>query len=216
MKSARFMLLLMAISFSCFSQVNVALLHQLIDNSRSEHSRQSALRDKQGLSAAAEQSNNLQQGWLKTTYRNNAKRFSAIGLTIDAVQIGQEALPLISKIAADQRTVLSLCADDPLLIVLAMDTQADLVDRSVKLLNYLYGISLSIGQINAMARADRRILSGFVVSELRTISLMLSGLSTTLKSAGKKFHSRGPIFSDTGKKERQLIDQILSRIKQLK
>ena len=216
MKSARIMLLLMAISFSCFSQVNVALLHQLIDNSRSEHSRQSALRDKQGLSAAAEQSNNLQQGWLKTTYRNNAKRFSAIGLTIDAVQIGQEALPLISKIAADQRTVLSLCAADPLLIVLAMDTQADLVDRSVKLLNYLYGISLSIGQINAMARADRRILSGFVVSELRTISLMLSGLSTTLKSARKKFHSRGPVFSDTSKKERQLIDQILSRIKQLK
>ena len=216
MKSARIMLLLMAIGFSCFSQVNVALLHQLIDNSRSEHSRQSALRDKQGLSAAAEQSNNLQQGWLKTTYRNNAKRFSAIGLTIDAVQIGQEALPLISKIAAEQRTVLSLCADDPLLIVLAMDTQADLVDRSVKLLNYLYGISLSIGQINAMARADRRILSGFVVSELRTISLMLSGLSTALKSAGKKFHSHGPIFSDTGKKERQLIDQILSRINQLK
>jgi hypothetical protein len=210
------MLLLMAINFSCFSQVNVALLHQLIDNSRSEHSRQSELRDKQGLSAASEQSNNLQQGWLKATYRNNAKRFSAIGLTIDAVQIGQEALPLISKIAAEQRTVLSLCADDPLLMVLAMDTQADLVDRSVKLLNYLYGISLSIGQINAMARADRRILSGFVVSELRTISLMLSGLSTALKSAGKKFHSRGSIFSDTGKKERQLIDQILSRIKQLK
>ena len=216
MKSARIMLLLMAISFSCFSQVNVALLHQLIDNSRSEHSRQSELRDKQGLSAASEASNNLQQGWLKTTYRNNAKRFSAIGLTIDAVQVGQEALPLITKIAAEQRTVLSLCADDPLLIVLAMDTQADLVDRSVKLLNYLYGISLSIGQINAMARADRRILSGFVVSELRTISLMLSGLSTTLKSAGKKFHSRGPIFSDTGKKERQLIDQILSQIRQLK
>ncbi|RZJ90905.1 MAG: hypothetical protein EOO20_06715 [Chryseobacterium sp.] len=216
MKAAIMVFLLIPVSFPCFSQLNVALLHQLVDNSRSEHSRQIGLRDKQAVSAASEQSNNLQQGWLKTTYRNNAKRFSAIGLTIDAVQIGQEALPLISKIAAEQRTILSLCADDPLLIVLAMDTQADLVDRSIKLLNYLYGISLSIGQINAMERADRRILSGFVVSELRTISLILSGLSTTLKSARKKFHSRGPIFSDTGKKEKLLIDQILSRIKQLK
>lgn len=208
--------LLIPVSFPCFSQLNVALLHQLVDNSRSEHSRQIGLRDKQGLSAASEQSNNLQQGWLKTTYRNNAKRFSAIGLTIDAVQIGQEALPLIGKISEDQMKLISLCKDNPVLIFLAAETQKDLVERSAKLLKYLYGISLSIGQINAMPRADRLILSGFVVSELRSISIILSGLCRTLKASKPVFAPPAVLFPDAAIKDRELITRILSRIHQLR
>lgn len=99
-------LLLWLAGLPSIAQLNVALLHQLIDNSRTENLHQVELRDRQALSAASEETNNKQQSWLKDTYRNNAKRFSALGLTITVVQIGMEALPLIGRISQDQQEVL--------------------------------------------------------------------------------------------------------------
>ncbi len=198
------------------AQLNVALLHQLINNSRSENVHQNELRDKQTLAAATEQANSSQQSWLKETYRNNAKRFSALGLTINAVQIGLEALPVIDKIVQDQQQILLLCRDHPGLMPLAVESQVDIVDKSEKLLRYLYGLSLSIGQINAMSPADRHILAGFVVQELRTISLLLSGLKATLKNARVNLHAISPAFSDAVLKDKQLAGRILSQIKHLK
>jgi hypothetical protein len=209
-------LLLWLAGLPSIAQLNVALLHQLIDNSRTENLHQVELRDRQALSAASEETNNKQQSWLKDTYRNNAKRFSALGLTITVVQIGMEALPLIGRISQDQQEVLSLCRHHPGLIPLAVETQVDLVEKSDKLLRYLYGISLSIGQINAMSRADRHILSTFVVDELRNISLLLSGLKLTLRNASVQFRSVNPGFFDVVRKDKALANKILLQIKQIK
>lgn len=209
-------LLLWLAGLPSIAQLNVALLHQLIDNSRTENLHQVELRDRQALSAASEETNNKQQSWLKDTYRNNAKRFSTLGLTITVVQIGMEALPLIGRISQDQQEVLSLCRHHPGLIPLAVETQVDLVEKSDKLLRYLYGISLSIGQINAMSRADRHILSTFVVDELRNISLLLSGLKLILRNASVQFRSVNPGFFDAVRKDKALANEILLQIKQIK
>jgi len=209
-------LLLWLAGLPSIAQLNVALLHQLIDNSRTENLHQVELRDRQALSAASEETNNKQQSWLKDTYRNNAKRFSALGLTITVVQIGMEALPLIGRISQDQQEVLSLCKHHPGLIPLAVETQVDLVEKSDGLLRYLYGISLSIGQINAMSRADRHILSTFVVDELRNISLLLSGLKFILRNASVQFRSVNPGFFDAVRKDKALANEILLQIKQIK
>ena len=209
-------LLLWLAGLPSIAQLNVALLHQLIDNSRTENLHQVELRDRQALSAASEETNNKQQSWLKDTYRNNAKRFSTLGLTITVVQIGMEALPLIGRISQDQHEVLSLCKHHPGLIPLAVETQVDLVEKSDKLLRYLYGISLSIGQINAMSRADRHILSTFVVDELRNISLLLSGLKLILRNASVQFRSVNPGFFDAVRKDKALANEILLQIKQIK
>ena len=97
-----------------------------------------------------------------------------------------------------------------------METQVDLVEKSDKLLRYLYGISLSIGQINAMSRADRHILSTFVVDELRNISLLLSGLKLILRNASVQFRSLNPGFFDAVRKDKALANEILLQIKQIK
>ncbi|MFC3560178.1 hypothetical protein [Pedobacter jamesrossensis] len=199
----------------CPAQINVALLHQLIDNSKSEHSRQINLRDKQAISSGVENLNALQAGKLKTTYQDLRKKFSAVGMGIETLQIGMEALPLLKQISADQSTIISLCLSKPALALLSIETQADLVDRAQLLLRYMYGLALSSGELGAMSRSDRAMLTDFVVSELRAISQVLSGLKRTLQAlhALDVNNTRG--LSDMFERDKQISRDILSKIKQL-
>lgn len=198
------------------AQINVALLHQLVDNSRSEHSRQTDLKERQAISSANEEVNRSQASQLKTTYRNIQKKFSALGMAIEAVQIGMEAVPLVNHILSHQEKLISLCKQVPALSPLVIEGQLDFADRSQMLLRYLYGLALTIGDLNAMSRSDRQILSGFVVSELRSISLNLSGLLNTLNAAKRKIKPEIVFFSDAAQKDKQLAASILSRLKQLR
>jgi len=216
MKSLIFILLLVHYYLSGFTQTNVALLHQLVDNSKSEHARQVELRGQQTRVSGYEAINSVQTGKLKDTYRNVQKKFSSLGLAIEAVEIGLEALPLVSKIAQDEQLLISLCRQHPVLFSLVISSQIDLADRAQMLLRYLYGLSLSIQDLNAMSRSDRIMLSSFVVDELRVISLTLSGMIRTISASKRKTKFTLPLFGDAVRRDKQIISDILSRVKQLK
>ncbi|WP_316806846.1 hypothetical protein [Pedobacter agri] len=210
-----FIPLLMLMWTSSLAQINVALLHQLVDNNRSEYSRQTELRGKQAISTATEEINRSQASQLKTTYRNIQKKFSAAGMVIEGVQIGMEAIPLVDKISGDQQRLMQLLRDSPGLSLLAIESEIDFADRSQMLLRYLYGLILSAGELSAMSRSDRQMLSSFVISELHSISLNLSGLVNALLAAKRNIKPAGKLFSDAGKRDKQLASTILSRLKQI-
>lgn len=210
-----FIPLLMLMWTSSLAQINVALLHQLVDNNRSEHSRQTELRGKQAISTATEEINRSQASQLKTTYRNIQKKFSAAGMVIEGVQIGMEAIPLVDKISGDQQRLMKLLRESPGLSLLGIESEIDFADRSQMLLRYLYGLILSAGELSAMSRSDRQMLSSFVISELHSISLNLSGLVNALLAAKRNIKPAGKLFSDAGKRDKQLASSILSRLKQI-
>lgn len=200
----------------CLAQINVTLLHQLIDNSKSEHSRQTMLRDRQATSSAVEALNAMQAGKLKTTYQALRKKFSALGMGIEAMQIGLEALPVLKQISTDQSAIVSLCAGQPALVLLSIETQTDLVDRAQLILRYMYGLALSSGALGAMSRSDRAMLTDFVVSELRTISLILSGLRRSLQAMNTSDLKNGRGLLDMVERDKQISRDILLKVKQLK
>jgi len=210
-----FISLLVLIWTGSLAQINVALLHQLVDNSRSEHSRQTELRGKQAISSATEEINRSQASQLKTTYRDIQKKFSAVGMAIEGIQIGMEAIPLVDKISADQQKLIQLLRASPGLSLLAISSEIDFADRSQMLLRYLYGLILSAGELNAMSRSDRQMLTSFVISELHSISLNLSGLVNALTAAKRKIKPAAKLFSDAGMRDKQLASSILSRLKQI-
>ena len=203
-------------SMLCSAQINVALLHQLIENSKSEHSRQTSLRDKQGISTSIEGLNASQSGRLKSVYQDLRKKFSAVGMAIESLQISTQALPLLKQISADQLAIVSLCSQKPALALLAVDTQVDLVDRSQLLLRYIYGLALSTGELGAMSRSDRAMLISFVLGELRGISVILSGLKVSLMALDAMSERPEAGFSNMLDRDLKLSENILLKVKQLK
>lgn len=200
------------LSLYCNAQLNVTLLHQLVGNSKTEHGKQTDARDRQFEATANEEVNKTLMVRLKNTYRDIHSRFKTLGLAIDAAQIGIEAYPLINDIAQSQETIFRFCKDDPVLSILAIQAEMDTGDRAYGLLNFLYGIALSIGDINQMKQSDRKLLFSHVLNELRLIAGASRGLAVSLSYSSRKkaLNALNP-FADFINTDKALVESILRR-----
>ena len=199
------------------AQINVQLLHQLVAESKSEHSKQEEAKNKQAITSANEEVNRSQMSKLKTKYRELQSRFQTLALAIDAAQIGLQAAPVISEIVRQQRLIFQYAGNDPLLIVLAYNAEIDMADRAYLLSNYLYGLVLTFGDLNQMKSSDRRILFGHVLTELRRIAGASRGLAATMHYASQKgsLQAINP-FQDFINEDKRLVEDILRKMDALK
>jgi len=199
-----------------WAQINIALLHQLVSESKSEHSLQSRARDNQAASTLAEEFHSASMGSLKNTYREIRSRFSLLGNAAAFLQTGLEARPLIGEIHQGESELIGLCSDDPALIPLVAVAQADLARRAEMLLRFLYGIILSTGDLGQMSQSGRRLLFAHVINELRSIHGSLKGLCLVARAAKEKYQLKKSPFSGFVDRDRSLIENILQRVKTLK
>ncbi|MGB3108287.1 hypothetical protein [Sphingobacterium siyangense] len=215
-------LLILVITILCFSayahaQLNVELLHQLVQHSKDEHDRQTTARSRQAVTSANEEVNRSKMDELKQKYRNLQDRFHMLSLAIDASQIALQASPLISKIIENQDRIIRLASDDPLLIAMAYQTEIDIADKAYMLSRYLYALAISLGDLNQMKASDRKLLFGHVIRELRMIEGTSHGLAVNMFYSGrKKMLSAMNPFGGFINRDRELVNDILAKLKQMK
>ena len=196
------------------AQVNVALLHQLVEESKSEYNLQKEARDKQENNAINEEVNKSLVKTVKEKYRTVQERFAKLSIVIDAIGIGTTAEPLINSIINNQQQIVYYCQQDPALLLFALETEKVFVDRSYSLLNYLIGLSASIGVINQMKVSERRILFQHIIDELREIN----GISyTTSKYLQRHLQTRFGVDPYIGyvSTEMALVEEIIQNAKTL-
>lgn len=216
----RSLVLLLSVIF-CFArsyaQVNVELLHQLVSESKSENSKQKDVRTTQATVTASETINRSQMTSLKSSYRDVHNRFNTLGLVINAAEIGLEAQPIVDEIIAQQTLIIRQAENNPLLMLLAANSEIDLANQAQLLINYVFGIVLSIGDINQMKASDRKMLFSYVLSELRRIDGASRGLATALANFNKQLHGKAVNpFSGFINQDQTLVDDIMSKAKALK
>lgn len=192
------------------AQLNVQLLHQLVSESQTEYDKQTEAKNKQAVTSANEEVNRSEMGKFKTRYRELQSRFKTLGLVFDAAQIGLQATPIVNEIIRQQGLIFQLAGQDPLLITLAYQTEVDLSDQAYRLSQYMYALMISIGDLNQMKISDRRMLFGYVLTELRRIEGTSKGLAANLYYANRKrvINSLNP-FSEFVNQDKYLIDNIL-------
>jgi hypothetical protein len=209
--------LFLARSSGAFAQVNVELLHQLVAESKSEHSIQEDARTKQAAVDANESVNKSKMTDLKSIYRNVQSRFHTLGLVISAAQVGLEAEPIVDEIVNQQGIIVQQCRQNPVLTVLAIDSESDLADQAHLLINYIYGLILSFGDVNQMKASDRKMLFEYVVTELRRIDGASRGLSRSLINFNNQLRgkSNNP-FSGFVNRDKSMVDDIMRNAAALK
>ena len=212
--------LLLILSLSCclphFSkaQLNIELLHQLVEHSKQEYDRQQSLLNTQTLSTTNQEINNQQTATLKSRYREIKGRFQVLGSVLLALNTSLESTRLVEQIIQEQARILLYVKDDPSNIILASNSQVEFINKAQQLFKYIIGLMMSFGEINQMKQSDRRILYAHIITELRNVLTISRSLANSLYYASliKKLNSQSS-FSDFINEDKRIVERILSKIK---
>lgn len=215
MKRLIIFLLVGFITLQANAQLNVPLLHQLVDNSKSENKRQVEVKTEQRNSTTMEESNRGLMKQVKTKYRTLQERFAKMSIVFDAANIGVTATPLVREIIKQQQVIVTYAQSDPVLLPIVLDSEVIFVTRANSLVNYLIGLCATVGDINQMKVSDRRILFQHIIEELKTISYLSGGVARTLQAAVIRNKGSDP-FSDYVNREMGVVDEIMNNAKILK
>jgi hypothetical protein len=215
MKRLIIFLLVGFITLQANAQLNVPLLHQLVDNSKSENKRQVEVKTEQRNSTAMEESNRGLMKQVKTKYRTLQERFAKMSIVFDAANIGVTATPLVREIIKQQQVIVTYAQSDPVLLPIALDSEVIFVTRANSLVNYLIGLCATVGDINQMKVSDRRILFQHIIEELKTISYLSGGVARTLQAVVIRNRGSDP-FLDYVNREMGVVDEIMNNAKILK
>ena len=167
-------------------------IHQLVSESQSENKLQVKARDQQLVVDANEQANLTLLDKLKKTYRELQQRYNTLGTAIDLADIGIYATPMVSRIVSNQTQIVQLVQKNPALIGIGYQSALQFATQAKSLVNYVTGLSLSLGDVNQMKASDRKILFDYVISELSKIQdlsgnmlsmMQYSSLASLLRAA---------------------------------
>jgi hypothetical protein len=217
-------IIIMHLVFGCFvgsqgqqKALNIPGIHQLVSDSKTENEKQKVARERQSLTLLNEQANRTMLARLKNSYREIQGRFNLIGTAMVAMDIGLKAVPIVQGITDDQVKFYELARENPALLLLVYQTEAEFFSRSKDLLSFLVGLTVSIGAVNQMKVSDRKILFDFFLAELSKLRALSSGLLNMISYGNMKavFTRLNP-FSDYINTDRSLIEDIIQNAKYLK
>jgi len=154
--------------------LNIPVLHQLVSASESENKLQVQAKNQQALTTANEQANLTLLAQLKTTYRNIQQRYNTLGTAINLAHIGIYATPMVNRIISNQAQIIRQVQTNPSLVAIGFQSALQFASQAQSLVAYVTGLTLSLGDVNQMRPADRKILFDYILSELSNIQ-QLSG-----------------------------------------
>jgi hypothetical protein len=204
----------------CFAQVStidVIGMHQLIDESKSEHTKQVDARNNQATVNANEAANLTLLARLKNVYRTVQQRYNALGTAITAVDIGLEAKPMVTQIINYQSQIIALAEKNPAIIALGYQTEIEFVEKAESLIGYVTGLTLSIGDVNQMKASDRKMLFDYVIYQLSRIQQLSGNMLILLQynNLASVLKALNP-FQSYINQDKSMINNILQNAKYLK
>jgi hypothetical protein len=199
------------------STLDIAGIHQLVDQSTAENKLQVKARNQQAINDANEQSNLTLLAKLKNTYRTLQQRYNALGTAINIADIGIQATPMVEHIIDYQRQIIQLAEKNPAIIALGYQTEIEFVEKAKNLVSYIIGLSLCIGDVNQMKASDRKMLFDYIISELSTIQELSANMVNTLQysSLSALLRSINP-FQNFIDQDKGIAEQIIQNAKYLK
>ena len=181
----RYLFCLFALSFSlsAFAQqstIDIVAMHQLIDESKSEHTQQVDARNNQATVTANEQANLTLLVKLKNMYRTLQQRYNTLGTAISVADIAIYAEPMVKQIVNYQGQIVGLAEKNPAGAALGLATEIEFVEKAEALTGYVTGLTLSIGDVNQMKASDRKLLFDYVIIQLSKLQELSGNLVNTL------------------------------------
>ena len=149
--------------------LDIPALHQLVNESESENKLQVKAKNQQAVTTANEQANLTLLGKTKAMYRTLQQRYNTLGTAINIADIGIYATPMVERIISNQAQIVQLVQKNPALISIGYQSALQFASQAKSLVEYVTGLTLSLGDVNQMKASDRKMLFDYVISELSNI-----------------------------------------------
>lgn len=195
--------------------ISYYLIHTGVDHTLKEHERQTKIRNQQALVTTLEETNKNETNRLRSTYDKMISRLNQLGLVIDAAFLTQEAYPTLNTIIRTQKMIVEKVAEYPYLIPFAMENETHVVQKAHSLINYMVGLVVSLGDLNAMKPGDRKLLLSHALNELRTVAGLSYRMLSTLRGRILSDSLRKARFSRWVNREKDLIIDIINNAKKI-
>jgi hypothetical protein len=205
------------LSFGQQSTIDIIGMHQLIDESKSEHTQQVSARNNQATVNANEAANLTLLAKLKNVYRTVQQPYNALGTAITAIDIGLGAKPMVTQIINYQSQITALAEKNPAIIALGYQTEIEFAEKAESLIGYVTGLTLSIGDVNQMKASDRKMLFDYVIYQLSSIQELSGNMLSLLQynNLASVLKALNP-FQNYINQDKSMINNILQNAKYLK
>jgi len=172
---------LSALSYGQQSTIDIVGMHQLIDESKSEHQKQVTAKNQQAVNTSNEAANMTLLDKLKHTYRTLQQRYNTLGTAITVADIGLEGEPMVKQIINYQGQIILLAEKNPAIIALGYQTEIEFAEKAESLIGYVAGLTLSIGDVNQLRASDRKMLFDYVIQQLSVIQELAGNMLNLLQ-----------------------------------
>ncbi|MDB5143371.1 MAG: hypothetical protein JWQ66_2084 [Mucilaginibacter sp.] len=209
--------LLMGVASAQQKTLDIAGIHQEVDQSIAENKLQVKARNQQALASANEQANLTLLDKLKGTYRTLQQRYNTLGTAINIADIGIYATPMIKRIVSNQEEIIALVQKNPALIAIGYQSEIQFAEKAKSLVGYVAGLTISIGDVNQMKASDRKMLFDYVLSELNTIDELSANMVNMMRysSLASLLKAANP-FQNFIDADKSVASQIIQNAKYLK
>ena len=210
----------LCLSTSVFAQektLDIAGIHQLVDQSIAENKLQVKARNQQAVASANEQANLTLLAKLKGTYRTLQQRYNDLGTAINVADIGIYATPTVKRIISNQERIISLAEKNPALVAIGYLSEIRFAEKAKNLAGYVAGLIISIGDVNQMKASDRKMLFDYVLSELNVIEELSANMVNMMQyaSLSSLMKAANP-FQNFIDADKSIAVQIIQNAKNLK
>lgn len=218
MKKTIFIFFIMAISMPLFPQkkvLDISGIHLRVSNSYNENKRQETALTSQTTNTALEETNKSQTNKYKKKAKEVQERLDKLSILLDVANITQEGIKIVNNIKTQQTYIINEISKSPYLIFLQvnqieeMSTQVELLGR------YLIGAVLTGADIYAMENADRKVITTFIIEELRAIEYTSWQMYATITRVRMEQKLAYYAFKNWVSKDKQLVEEIIENAKKL-
>lgn len=194
--------------------INIVLLHQLVNNNKTEHKTQKKVKENQLITSINESNNKNSTKELKEKYKKLQDRFYKIkGFVNIAFSYGTKAKNSAQKISNYQTQIFNQVKENPEFLPFVLETEKNLLLQSKNLITYLTGLFASTIDIYGMKESDRALLLQYVIDELAEIETTCYQLSNQLNYNIIK--NKNNAFKYAVEKDIKLMKDIIDKYKKL-
>jgi hypothetical protein len=160
-----------------------AVVSTLVVNHTAQQSALKDIKNSESEIAAAQKVIAVQMSYIRELEQKMYNSLRNVSMVITGAKDIIYASQIAKDIGAYQKQMVDIAAGDPILMVVALKTEAALIQRTADLLTYIYTVAVVGGDINLMNNKARLDIIKHVVRELRIMRGMAYGIVRKMRVA---------------------------------
>lgn len=222
MKRVIYFLVFLFILTPCFSKKKKAkkvfsptLVNLQISNSVNENKQNEKLLPNQVTNTEVDSENKKKFAKLKQQVETIQGRLTKLSYIVDAAKLTKEASVIIGRIKDNQQYVINEVLNKPAFAFIEIKQGIQFAEQTELMVRYLIGVLLTGSDIAAMDNKDRKVITNFILQELRNMELTSQNMCMLIRNAKTDYLLKQSAFKNWVSRDKEIVKEIIKNAKNI-